>query len=79
MRVQTMVSSFLLGMGKASSNPVKLSMMVRMCWFPDMTTFWSVTKSIEILSKGPSGTPTSVMGTIAFLPCSFPSSSIIIR
>ena len=48
----TIMSGFSLGMGKASSHPVKWSMMVRMYWFPDVETFRSVTKSVVILSKG---------------------------
>ena len=55
MKMLTIVSAFLFGMGKASINPIKWSMTVRMCWFPDVETFSSVTKSMVILLKGKSG------------------------
>ena len=54
MIMQTIVSAFLFGIGKASGHPVKWSTMVRIYWFPDLETFWSVTKSMAILPKGQS-------------------------
>ena len=63
------MSAFLLRMRKASGYPVSWSVMVMMCWFPDLETFRSVTKSMAILLKGQSGI--SVMGTFSFLTFPF--------
>ena len=48
MKVETIVS----GIGNASGYPVKWSIMVRMCLFPDVDVSHSVTRSIAILSNG---------------------------
>ena len=55
MKMQMIVSAFLFGIGKASSQPVRWSIMARMCWFPDVETFRSVIQSMAIMSKGHSG------------------------
>ena len=52
MNVDTMVSVDLFSMGKASSHPVRLSMMVRICLLPVVEVSHSVTKSTVILSSG---------------------------
>ena len=69
MKMLTIVSVFLLEMGKASYHLVKWSVLVRMCWFPDMDVLRSVTKSIAILSTAASflGTPTRHDGQSAVL------------
>ena len=55
MMVETIVSTYLYGIGKGSSQPVRLSIMVRMCLFPELEVLHSVTKSMAILSNGLSG------------------------
>ena len=55
MKVETIVSADLSGIGNASGHPVKWSIMVRMCLFPDVDVSHSVTRSIAILSNGLSG------------------------
>ena len=52
MKVETIVLADLSGRGNASDHPVKWSIMVRMCLFPDVEVSHSVTKSIAILLKG---------------------------
>ena len=42
----------LSGMGNASGQPVRWSMMVKMCLFPEVDVSNSVTRSIAILSNG---------------------------
>ena len=51
-KVETIVSADLSGIGNASDHPVKLSMMVRMCLFPDVDVSHPVIKSIAILLNG---------------------------
>ena len=53
--VETIVSADLSGMGNASGHPVRGSIMVKMCLFPDVEVLHSVTKSMAILSNGLSG------------------------
>ena len=71
MKVETIVSADLSGIGNASCNPVKWSMMVRICLFPDVDVSHSVTRSIAILSKGLSGLPSSEVDNFEFwlFPC----------
>ena len=52
MKVETIVSADLFGIGNASGHPVKWSMMVRICLFPDVDISHSVIRSIAILLKG---------------------------
>ena len=52
MKVETIVSADLSGIGNASGYPVKWSMMVRMCLLPDADVSHSVIRSIAILSNG---------------------------
>ena len=52
MNADTMVSVDLSGMGKASSHPVRQSVMVRICFLPEVDVLHSVTKSTAILSNG---------------------------
>ena len=54
-RVATMVSVDLSGIGNASGHPVRWSIIVRMCLLPDVEVLQSVTKSMAILSNGLSG------------------------
>ena len=54
-RVVTMVSADLSGIGNASSHPVMWSITVRMCLLPDVEVSQLVTKSMAILSNGLSG------------------------
>ena len=49
MKVETIVSADLSGIGNASGPPVKWSIMVRICLFPDVDVSHSVTRSIAIL------------------------------
>ena len=42
-------------MGNASGHPVKWSIMVKICLFPDVDVSHSVTRSIAILLNGQSG------------------------
>ena len=55
MNVATIVSVDLSGMGNASGHPVRWSIIVSMCLFPDVYVSHSVTRSIAILSNGLSG------------------------
>ena len=50
-----MVSTDLLGMGKASGQPVRGSIMVNMCLLPEVDVLQSVTKPMAILSNSLSG------------------------
>ena len=50
-----MVYADLSGMEKASGNPVRLSVMVRICFLPEAEVSHSVTTSFAILSNGHSG------------------------
>ena len=52
MKVETIVSADLSGLGNASGHSVKWSMMVRICLFPDVDVSHSVTRSIAILLNG---------------------------
>ena len=60
-RVVTMVSADLLGMGNASGQPFRWSIIVRICLLPDVEVSQSVTKSMAILSNGLSGIQSSVV------------------
>ena len=53
--VETMVSADLSHIGNASGHPVRWSIMVKMCLFPDVEVSHSVTKLMAILSNGLSG------------------------
>ena len=53
--VETIVSVDLSGIGNASGHPVRWSIMVKMCLFPDVYVSHSLTRSIAILSNGLSG------------------------
>ena len=55
MNVDTMVSTDLLGMGKAYDHPVRKSIMVRMCLLPELEVSHFMTKSMAILSNEHSG------------------------
>ena len=48
-KVATMVSADLSGVGKASGHPVRWSIIVRMCLFPDVEVSQSVTKSMALV------------------------------
>ena len=50
-----MASAFLSGMGKTSDHPVKWSVIVSICWFPNADMLRSETRSMAILSKVLSG------------------------
>ena len=52
MKVDTIVSADLSGIGNASGHLVKWSMMVRVCLFPNVDVSHSVTRSIAILFNG---------------------------
>ena len=54
-KVATMVSANLSGIGNASGHPVRWSIIVRMCLLPDVEVSQLVTKSLAILSNGLSG------------------------
>ena len=51
-KVETIVSAVLSGMGYASGHPVRWSFIVKMCLFPDVDVSHSVTRLITILSNG---------------------------
>ena len=51
MKVETIVSADLFGMGNASGHPVRWSIIVRICIFPEVDVSHSATKSIAILSS----------------------------
>ena len=55
MKVETIVVAVLSGMGNASGHPVRWSIIVKMCLFPDVDVLHSMTRSIAILSNGLSG------------------------
>ena len=55
MNVATIVSADLSGMRNASGHPVRWSIIVSMCLFPDVDVSHSVTKSIAILLNDLSG------------------------
>ena len=57
-----MVSADLSGMGKASGQPVRWSIMVNMCLLPEVDVLQSVTKSMAILSNGLSGISVNCKG-----------------
>ena len=50
-RVATMLSADLSGIGKASGHPVRWSIIVRMCLLHDVEVLQLVTKSMAILSN----------------------------
>ena len=50
-----MVSADLSGMGNASGHPVRWSIMVKICLFPEVDVSHSVTRWIAILLNGLSG------------------------
>ena len=50
-----MVSVGLSGMGNASGHPVRWSIMVKICLFPELDVSQSVIRSIAILLNGLSG------------------------
>ena len=51
-KVETIVSAVLSGMGYASGHQVRSSVIVKMCLFPDVDVLHSVMKLIAILSNG---------------------------
>ena len=51
--VETIASADLSGMGNASGHPVKRSIIVKMCLFPDVEVSHSVTKSMANFIKWP--------------------------
>ena len=53
--VDTMVSVDLSGMGNASGHPVRWSIMVKICLFPEVDVLHSVIRSMAIFSNGLSG------------------------
>ena len=55
MKVDTIVSADLSGIGKASGHPVRWSIIVRMYVLPDVDVSHSVTKLMVILWNGLSG------------------------
>ena len=55
MKVETIVSAVLSGMGNTSGHPVRWSIIVKMCLFPDVDVSPSVMRLIAILSNGLSG------------------------
>ena len=64
-----MVSTDLSSIGKASSPPVRWSIIVRMCLLPDVDISHSLTKLMAILSTGLSGISVICSGydwTLAF-------------
>ena len=56
-KVETIVSVDLSGMGNDSGHPVKWSMIVSICLFLDVEVSNSLTRSIAALSNGLSGIP----------------------
>ena len=50
--VETIVSADLSGIGKASCHPVRWSIIVKMCLFPDVDVSHSVMRSIVIVLNG---------------------------
>ena len=54
-KVETIVSADLLGMGNASGHPVRWSIIMRMCLFPEVDVSHSITRLIVILSNSLSG------------------------
>ena len=55
MKVDTIVSTDLSGIGNASGHPVRWSIIVRICLLPELDVLHSVTRSVAILSNGQSG------------------------
>ena len=55
LKVETIVSADLSGMGNASDHLVKWPILVRICLLPDVVVLHSVTKLMAILSSGLSG------------------------
>ena len=53
--VATMVSAGLSGIGNASGQPVRWSIIMRMCLLPDVEVSQSVTKLVAFISNGLSG------------------------
>ena len=51
-KVETIVSTVLSGMGYASGHPVRWSIIVEMCLFLDVDVLHSVMRLIAILSNG---------------------------
>ena len=92
MKVETIVSADLSSIGNASGHPVKWSIIVWMCLFPDVDVSHSVTRSIAICWMVCQELPSSEEGNFEFWPflcdivcswlyiseclCSFPSNSI---
>ena len=54
-KVETIVSAVLSGMSYASGHPVRWSIIVKICLFPDVDVSHSVMRSIAFLSNGLSG------------------------
>ena len=61
-RVVTMVFPDLSGIGKAFGQPVRWSIIVRMCLLPDVEVLQLVTRSMAILSNGLSGISVNCSG-----------------
>ena len=55
MNVETIVSAVLSGIGYASGQPVRWSIIVKMCLLPNVDVLHSVMRLIAILSNGQSG------------------------
>ena len=51
-KVETIVSAVLSGMGYASGHPVRWSILVKICLFPDIDVLHSLMRLIAILSNG---------------------------
>ena len=54
-KVETIVATDLSGMGKASGQPIRWSVIVSICLFPEVDILHSVSRSMAILSNGLSG------------------------
>ena len=68
MKVETIMSADLSGIGNASGHPVKWLIMVRICLFPDVDVSHSVMRSIAILSKVSQESLSSAEGNFEFWP-----------
>ena len=55
MKVETIVSAVLSGIGNTSGQPIRWSIIVSICLFPEVDVSHSVTRSMAILSNGLSG------------------------
>ena len=55
MKLDTIVTTDLSGIGNASGHPVRWSIVVRMCLLPELDVLHYVTRSMGILSNGHSG------------------------